>query len=208
MGKVANKSGLMRKRGVPTSEVYILAQLLAASAHSYSKEWSGWTTSPLRGRAAVEAKGAAEENMSELKVGKFVDAWCSRCGFMLSHTIEAMVGDTIKRVHCNTCNTQHAFRAHAPGEGPSQPRASRSSDDSRPRKSGGAGLARASDFDTLMQGRDISTPRRYSPKQTFAPHDVIDHPTFGIGLVTGLKDSHKVEILFRTGAKVLIHGKG
>lgn len=142
--------------------------------------------------------------MGDHRVGKDVDAWCSRCGLMLSHTIEAMVGDTIKRVHCNTCKSQHAYRPHAPGEGP-RPRA-RSSED-RPRRAGGAGLARASDYDRYLEGRDLSEARRYSPKSTFQQGEIIEHPTFGIGVATGVKDGGKVEVLFRDGPKVLIHGR-
>lgn len=147
--------------------------------------------------------------MSQYRVGKDVDAWCSRCGFMLSHTIEAMVGDTIKRVHCNTCHTQHMYRAHKPGEGPVAPRASAvaSGGEERPRRSSGAGMARPSDFDRYMEGRSTENARSYSPKILFAPGDVVQHPTFGTGIVTGLKDGGKVEMLFREGPKVLIHGR-
>lgn len=143
--------------------------------------------------------------MGNLSVGTDVDAWCNRCGLMLSHTIEAKVGDTIKRVHCNTCKSQHAYRAFPPGEGP-KPRSTRSADD-RPRRASGAGLARASDYEAYLEGRDVSQARRYSPKLSFQQGEIVNHPTFGVGVVTGLKDGGKVEILFREGPKVLIHGR-
>ena len=142
--------------------------------------------------------------MGNLRVGMDVDAWCSRCGLVLSHTVEALVGDDIKRVHCNTCKAQHAYRPHAPGEGPKPtPRAR----EDRPRRAGGAGLARASDYETYLQGRDPSDARRYSPKLSLRQGDLIEHPTFGLGIATGLKDGGKVEVLFRDGPRVLIHGR-
>lgn len=144
--------------------------------------------------------------MSQPSVGKDVDAWCSRCGFILAHTIEAMVGDTIKRVHCNTCGGQHVYRAHAPGQGPSSPRASKSEGGER-RRTSGAGMAKASDYQRYLEGRDLSVKRPYSPKSTFSQGDLVEHPTFGLGVVTGLKDSTKVELLFEVGPKTLIHGR-
>lgn len=143
--------------------------------------------------------------MSQPSVGKDVDAWCSKCGFMLAHTIEAMVGDTIKRVHCNTCGGQHVYRAHAPGEGSSTTRSKSGSGERR--RSTGAGMAKASDYQRYLEGRDLSTRRPYSPKSTFAPGELVEHPKFGLGVVTGIKDSTKIELLFEEGPKVLIHGR-
>jgi hypothetical protein len=71
-----------------------------------------------------------------------------------------------------------------------------------------AGLVKESDFDRLMKGRDFSKNTRYSVKATFKLEDVVDHPTFGLGLVTSVKGPEKVEVLFKDGPKVLAHGRG
>jgi hypothetical protein len=124
---------------------------------------------------------------------------------MLAHTIEAMVGDTIKRVHCNTCNGQHMYKGHAPGEGPTKERAAREQQ-SRKNKPG-VTMTKASDYETFMKGRDVHSAKSYSPKEKFVVGDVVTHPTFGVGVATTLKDSTKVEILFEEGPRVLIHGR-
>ena len=54
--------------------------------------------------------------MAKPVVGKDVDSWCTRCKLILAHTVEAMVGPKVTRVHCNTCGSQHAFRPTAPGK--------------------------------------------------------------------------------------------
>jgi hypothetical protein len=36
-------------------------------------------------------------------VGNKIDGWCGRCKSVLRHTIEAIVGEKIGRVTCNTC---------------------------------------------------------------------------------------------------------
>ena len=49
--------------------------------------------------------------------------------------------------------------------------------------------------------------KKYSPKDTFKPGDLVQHPSFGLGVATALKDATKIEVLFEEGAKVLVHGR-
>ncbi len=140
--------------------------------------------------------------MANAQVGGNVDSWCSKCNLMLAHTIEAMVGSTIKRVHCNTCNTQHMHKGHAPGEGPvKKPVAA-----DGPRRLPGP-VSRASDYDNLMEGKDPSQMRKYSPKDKYVTGDLVGHPSFGLGVTTAVKDATKVEVLFKDGPRVLVQGR-
>lgn len=135
--------------------------------------------------------------MATRAVGKDVDSWCPKCKLMLAHTIEAMVGTRITRVHCNTCKAQHAYRASQPGQ-------------SAARRSGGASRAAAAappDYAKLMRGRDPAKARRYAVSERFTPTELLDHPTFGIGVVTGVKDGNKIEVVFPDGSKTLIHAR-
>lgn len=146
--------------------------------------------------------------MAQHSVGGNVDAWCNRCGLMLAHTIEAMVDGTIKRVHCNTCMGQHVYRGHAPGQGstgPTSERRARASTTAA--KKAGTGQLRASDYENFLKGREGNQTRRYSPKSLFAAGELIDHPKFGLGVATAVKDGGKLEILFPDGPRVLIHGR-
>ncbi len=145
--------------------------------------------------------------MATARTGGDVDAWCGKCNLMLAHTIEAMVDGTIKRVHCNTCRSQHAYKGNAPGQGSPAPRAARTPKASSSAKKAGTGLLRASDYENFMKGRSAGDARRYSPKVRFNAGEVIDHPKFGTGVATAIKDGGKVEILFPDGPRVLIHGR-
>ena len=49
-----------------------------------------------------------------LRPGGNVDSWCGKCKMMLAHTIETLVGDKPARVQCNTCKSQHAYKAQVP----------------------------------------------------------------------------------------------
>ncbi len=123
------------------------------------------------------------------RVGGDVDAFCTRCNLLLGHTVIAMVGPNPVKVQCNTCHTVHAFRG-----GPA-PRPARE----RPRPVG---------FDQLLAARDVAAARRYSPRETYAEGQVLDHPQFGRGFVSALRDGGKLEVIFRAGPKTLVHGRG
>jgi hypothetical protein len=115
---------------------------------------------------------------------------------MLAHTIEAVVKNRITRVHCNTCGGQHAHRARPPGETAARPRAKRSTEPKPP------------DYASLLRGRDASKARTYATGERFAVGDLINHATFGLGLITALKDVNKIEVVFSDGPKVLVHRRG
>jgi hypothetical protein len=120
-----------------------------------------------------------------IQVGGSIDCWCGKCKRILAHTIEAMVGDRPARVHCNTCNAQHAYKPDRPG-----------STSVRERK-------------TAIPDRNITastaTPRPYSSRERYAPGDIVQHAVFGLGVATAVKDGNKVEVRFQIGSKLLVH---
>ena len=52
--------------------------------------------------------------MTKLAVGSDVDAYCTKCKMVLTHTVVAMQGLKPRRVKCNTCSGDHNFRATKP----------------------------------------------------------------------------------------------
>ncbi len=134
------------------------------------------------------------------KVGGEVDALCTKCELVLAHTVIAMVGATPVKVECNTCHGVHKYRtlAGAPRrDGPPKARVPRA-----PRAE-----VQAVAFDELLAARRVSEAAPYSPKKTYTPDDVVDHPIFGRGFVSAVRDGGKIEVTFRSDVKVLIHGR-
>jgi ribosomal protein L44E len=125
-------------------------------------------------------------------VGKEVDSWCTKCKLILAHTVEAVVGGRITRVHCKTCSGQHAYRAKQPGTG-TRARTTRTA------------AAKTADLPSLLRGRDPNNGRVYATTERYAENEVLRHATFGPGVVTQLKDVNKIEVMFQDGAKVLVH---
>lgn len=134
--------------------------------------------------------------MTEPTVGKSVDGWCARCKLMLAHTIESIVNGKISRTHCNTCGAQHAHKRNPPGTAKKRAAGSSSrSKDSTP----------AFDYQALVRGKDPSSARPYKTSERFAAKELINHPTFGIGLVMSVRDSTKIDVGFQDGLKTLAH---
>jgi hypothetical protein len=135
--------------------------------------------------------------MPSHKVGGEVDAYCTSCRMELAHTVLAMVGARIARVRCNTCQKDHAFRKSAPGA-PSK----------RPAKA--APLRQKASASTSipqqLASADASKARNYSPKESFAEGDILNHATFGLGLVQAVR-GEKIDVAFKAFAKTLIHQK-
>jgi hypothetical protein len=135
-----------------------------------------------------------------VKVGGEVDAFCTRCELSLAHTVHAVVGGRPVKVECNTCHAVHRYRGPAGASAPAR---------------SGAGTARPERvraevvaFDALLAGKRVAEASPYSPRRTYAVDDVVDHPTFGRGFVSAVRDGAKIEVTFRSDVKLLVHARG
>lgn len=139
-----------------------------------------------------------------IRVGGEIDAACGKCEMNLAHTILAMVGPKVIKVKCNTCGNDHNYRGVQPLvklQSFAAPRRAIAGKDPKPR----AAVVVVS-WDEQFKGKDLTKAKKYSPRETFAVDDVVDHPTFGLGLVRSVRDG-KVEVAFKQEEKILVHGK-
>jgi hypothetical protein len=134
--------------------------------------------------------------------GADTDAYCNKCKLVLAHVIIAVKntarGSRPARVECKTCGAVHAFRAEAPGAKKKTTR--RSSAKS-------AAAAQQADYEGLMEGRDIAGADKYKMTQIFSEKDVVNHKTFGVGLVMRVLSDDKIEVSFPAALKILVHNR-
>ena len=140
--------------------------------------------------------------MGTYRVGSNVDSWCTKCKLILAHTIEAIASGVIKRVQCNTCKGKHQFKDTKPGES-SKKSSPRLKSEKAPRT-----RSKAQDFTKLLQSRSVDMAVAYNIRTQFARGDVINHSQFGFGVVVEQKDVQKIEVLFESGPKILVHARG
>lgn len=138
----------------------------------------------------------------KLAAGDIVEARCTRCRTLTNHTIVAMVGDTPKRVECNTCHGVHNFHAPAPVKAPKKPAAAKAATPRAPRANAGAAALQL-EWTEAVADVDPATVRPYSMQTGFKAGELLRHPTFGLGLVRQKLDTTKIECLFEDGLKVL-----
>jgi len=143
--------------------------------------------------------------MASHKVGGEVDAFCTKCKMTLAHTILAMVGTKIARVRCNTCGGDHAYRS-APGTTTRTPATARSAKSSAARAEAKEAKV-VLNFQEQLAKYDLNAAPMYSPKDSYQPEQLINHPTFGYGIVTAVRND-KVDISFKGQQKTLVHGRG
>lgn len=133
------------------------------------------------------------------KVGGDILAYCSKCQGEFSHVVVSMIDNRPAKVQCKMCKGNHNFKRIGDTKSRS---ISRSSSQEAPRKK----VVLAQDYwqeqMDLQKGKPL---KNYSPKQTFQKSDVINHVSFGVGIVEEVKIDKKIVVLFRTGEKILIH---
>lgn len=134
----------------------------------------------------------------KLTVGGDVESMCTKCREVRNHTIVAMVEGKVARVECNTCGGVHNYR---PPKKAAAPR-SRSASDA-PKRRGTRASADLEQWEKAVAGKSEAKTRSYQMDAAYAPDELIEHPTFGLGLVTATFKPNKMEVLFRDGRKTL-----
>jgi hypothetical protein len=146
--------------------------------------------------------------MKTYRAGEEIDAKClPACGkdLVLAHTVVAMVGDRVARVKCNTCTKEHSFQ---PPPSASEATANKRKAAKKAKKSAQAATELAAlDYDRLLKTVDLTSAKKYSPKSQLDVREVVEHATFGLGVVTEVRDGAKATIVFSEGSRTLIFGR-
>ena len=135
-------------------------------------------------------------------VGKEALAYCTSCKMDLNHNIVAMQGDRIARVQCRTCKKEHVYKAP---KGVTEPAAKAPKKPKKAAKAEDSASPIELEWEKLMGVHKNAPVKPYNTKGHFALGDRIHHQTFGDGIVGKLIYPNKLEVIFRTDLKILIH---
>ena len=127
--------------------------------------------------------------------GEIVMAYCGPCKKVATHQVAAVRGSRPYSVQCAKCEDVHRYRASAPAT------KKKSSAAAHPLRNAAGDWI----YDDVMKGRDPALALTYGMNFRYAPADLIAHETFGLGLVTRVLFSHKIEVVFPDGTKTLVH---
>lgn len=130
--------------------------------------------------------------MEANSAGQSIESYCGKCKKSLDHTVMTMEGDVVAKVRCKTCGSLHKFRNPLDAQKVPKPRAKKGAgEESTAEIVWEASLAKA-------KGKE----REYDMAAKYRVGDVVNHRTFGKGIVVKLY-SNKCDMLFKDRERLM-----
>lgn len=143
--------------------------------------------------------------ITDLSAGDDIDSRCLKCKAVTNHTIIAMDGEHVVKVQCNTCHSRHNYRPPVAEKAKAVRRSAGkvvAGQTAKPRLT--KEMKAAVLFDEATAGRDFSEAIPYAMSADFNADDLINHPTFGFGVVAKKISPTRIEVVFKEATKVLV----
>lgn len=134
----------------------------------------------------------------QISAGKEILSLCGKCQLKLAHVIISMKDAvTPHKVQCKTCGATHGYKSKAAA-------AKKTGTTKRV-----AVQARSASelWNDAMKVHGHKNKKSYSIKAKFQVGDIIAHPSFGEGIVQANLSNDRIEVLFQSDIKNLVHGK-
>ncbi|MFC1532169.1 hypothetical protein ACFL7M_02210 [Thermodesulfobacteriota bacterium] len=140
------------------------------------------------------------KNKDKTPVAQNVVTMCTKCKMELEHVVlfHNMEG-IIEKVKCHTCGSEHKYR---PAKKKSPKKTVKTSQNRRRTKK----LDPTRDFETLTEKFKEKKPVRYSMSGSFNADDMIEHKTFGLGIVISASYK-KMEVVFSDRPRILVYDR-
>ena len=130
------------------------------------------------------------DNEERTPVAQNVVAKCTKCKTLLDHVVIGHNAEgIIEKVKCLTCGSEHKYR-------PEKQKSTRTAVKARK-------VDQARDFELLTEKFKGKKPLRYKMSGLFKKEDVIDHNTFGMGVVIGTFN-RQMEVVFSDRPRILV----
>lgn len=128
---------------------------------------------------------------------------CSKCGTDRYHKVLAHLSKTEAKLECEVCHSKKKYSL-VPKKTVTVRKTTGAS--STTRSTGGASRGHDSTYQGLMEKWGGQPPQAYSINERFELHQLVSHPTFGLGVVT-LVGAQKIDVCFSEAVKTLMHLK-
>lgn len=143
--------------------------------------------------------------------GSPINAYCVNCKSDKHHVVLEVDGVQVRLVRCESCAKEGEFRAPREKTKAGLQEALRRKTMPPPPRKRATRKKNATPeevFNKLVEGRDLSAAKPYSIKPPFQVSDLIDHPKFGVGIVTEIADVQKVKVVFEDGERIMVCNRG
>jgi hypothetical protein len=127
-------------------------------------------------------------------VAENVITMCTKCEMELNHLVVAHnAGGIVERVKCHTCGSEHKYHTDK----------KRTTKKTSKKSTSIQQLDLTKTFEELSKKFKAKKRVPYSMSGSFKNDDVIDHKTFGMGIVIGASRD-KMEVAFSDGPRTLV----
>ena len=126
-----------------------------------------------------------------LSTGNPIEARCTKCRKNTTHIIIELVEEVPAKVQCSACSREHKYRPPTEAKKPGVRKAVQAKDAGR------------KEWQALRTEMDTAKAATYSMTGAFKIKTLIQHPTFGLGLVQRAVGPQKIEVLFEDGTKTM-----
>jgi hypothetical protein len=140
--------------------------------------------------------------------GSPIEAYCGKCKSDRNHIVLEADGMQVRLVRCEKCGEEGSLvapraKTRAALLEIAQKKKKKKKAPATKRRSKKA-VSPEEMFRELTDGSDLSSAVPYNVKKPLSAGDIVDHPTFGIGIVTVKTDVQKAKIFFETGERIMI----
>jgi hypothetical protein len=127
-----------------------------------------------------------------IAVGTELRARCSTCKRTQSHVITSISGKRIDQIQCKICSKARKYRAQDGAEAKAKRRLLETA------------VPPEVMWKKLMDAASTKKTIVYTFDKQYHVHDLINHDTFGLGVVTSLPGPDKARVAFKEGELLLI----
>lgn len=132
------------------------------------------------------------KNIDEIGLGKDILSLCGKCKMPMGHIIVSMSKDgKIEKCQCQTCKAVHKYKD------PDAPKKKTRVSTKKPTISNEEKWRDA-------QTKTKSSAKPYKMTSNYSMDDVIEHPSFGRGVVLEVVGADKIKVIFEASEKLLI----
>jgi Zn ribbon nucleic-acid-binding protein len=131
------------------------------------------------------------------EVGSEVEAFCPKCKADTNHVVMFKYEDEIRKVECKSCGDVHAFR---------KPRGEVEEEVPEPLAAKKRAAKAKPTWEQVM-AKTKKDPKLYMLADRYSENEVISHPIFGVGFVSEIIGTDKMEVTFQNERRVMAHNR-
>ena len=134
--------------------------------------------------------------MTKIAAGSDIEAYCTKCKMVLTHTVVALQGAKPRRVKCNTCGGDHNYRAAKP--------VAKTAAAKKTTKAKSAPKRTRQSWEEVVQEASGKPHKAYSMSGSFGEGDWIEHKAFGLGCVQTFTAPNRITVRFADSTRTLV----